>query len=125
MDHFRDNFQNIMDIGIAMLIAIFSGDKGELVSALQEIRRSIADNNDIGRAPYEVYIGSMVKSFVKPSPGMPQGWGSYRFQFPSDSQRYVDIDGDHAVKAKFFYDLLAEYVNQSKYIKSNYRDYEQ
>ncbi len=121
---FRDNFQQMIDIGIKLLIAIFGGDKEVFVSILEKIKASISNKNK-ANIPYKSYIGSMIKSLIEIKPGVKMSWKNHFFTAPIDSStQFFEIDGSENEQAIFFYDVLIEYIKQSKYIKSNIWEYE-
>lgn len=121
-DYFRDNFQQIVDIGILMLVAIF-GNKENLISVLNKISQNINDKDKDNSAPYEAYIATMIKMLHKITPGEQQEIGPYKFVFPVNKNQWLEIEGSEAEKARFFYSTLIDYISQNKFIKNNYREY--
>ncbi len=121
-DHFRDNFQQVFDIGIWMLVAIF-GSQENLVSVLDSIERDIKDSDKDQNAPYERYIATMVKMLHKITPGIEQNIGSYKFTVAVDNNYGLEINGSEAEKVRFFYSTLIEYISQSKHYKGSFREY--
>lgn len=124
-DNFRDNFQQIVDIGIKLLIAIFGGSKDQFVEILKEIRNDI-EESDNGRAvPYKDYAVSIIKKVIDIKPGTRTAYKNYFITLSSDhNSRHLEIEGAASNKTKIFYDLLIEYVNKSKYKKNSHFEYD-
>ena len=124
----RNAFQQMMDVGIKMLIAIFGGDKDFFVDLLKEIKENISDANAGKLAPYSAYSGSMIKTLINPKQGEKTKWNDYYVTLPvtSNGAYAVDsvVDGDPSVETKLFYDLLIDYVKKSKYSKNTQWEYD-
>jgi hypothetical protein len=119
-----NSFQEILDIGIKLLIAISGGDKAFFIEVLKEIRNNIDDSDDGKSIPYRAYSRSMAQSLMKVSPGVQTIWKDYSFTVPLDAGgRDLRVEGSDANKIRFFYDLLIEYITKSKYIKSGRWEY--
>jgi len=120
-DSFGDGLPKIVDIGIKLLIAIFGSDKDVFVSILQKINTSISDIENNRHAPYEAYIGSMMKSLIDVQADVKTQWRNYYFTAPTNLHaKGFTVEGKDAVQAKFFYEVLIEYVEKLKYRKSGH-----
>jgi len=120
-----DNFQQILDIGIKLLIAIFGGDKEAFVLVLEKIKLDIKDT-DREHAPYGAYISSMIRRIIKVETNVSTKWKDYSFVIPSDPRvDRFNAEGGVTAVTMLFYDVLIEYVKQSKYIKNSNWDYEE
>ncbi len=120
------DIERIVDIGIKFLVAIFGSDEKVFLALLLEIQSNISDG-DVGiGAPYGVYSMAMLKVLkIDMSPGK-KPWRGYSLDLPTPTNGYAQlgVDGNNAQKTKLFYELLVEYVKQSKYIKNNDWEYE-
>lgn len=121
-DHFEDNFQKIFDIAIKVAIHSFS-NTGVFINKIEIIKNSKIKREK--RMPYGKYILTMLKTLGLKIPEdltSSISWGKYSIKKGNNGFNPVDV----AVGQEefLFYDLLIEYVKNKKYLKSDYRDYE-
>lgn len=121
-DHFADSFQKIFDIAIKVAIHSFSNT--EVFLRKLEIIKDVKIKMD-RRMPYGKYIVTMLKSFGVQIPDSATSnvyWGTYLISKDDSGFDLIKVDGGK--EESLFYDLLIEYVKQRKYVKNDYRDYE-
>ncbi len=127
-DHFSDQRNQCIDIGIKLLIALY-GNKEHFLEILTKIRDNSSTTPHEGRQwLYAEYANSMLKRMIKTEVDSKHSWlDTYTVHATQDtngSGMNFYLDGNAKANARFFYDTLTEYVKRSKYEKQNYRDYE-
>lgn len=122
-DLFSDNFQKIFDK--AILIAIHSFSNTE---AFIEKIKIIKENNKTkteARMPFGKYIATMLKSLgmkITEDETADLSWEGYKIKKNPDRPNSIIVVGN--LEENLFYDLLIKYVENRKYLKNNYHDYE-
>lgn len=127
-DHFSDQRNQCIDIGIKLLIALYRNKERFL-----EILTKIRDNSSV--TPHEGkewfyadYTNSMLKRMIKTGVDSKHSWldkySIHATQDGSGSGINFRLDGGAKAFPRFFYDTLFEYVKRSKYEKQSNYDYE-
>lgn len=122
---FRNSAEQIIDIGIKLMIAMFGGDRDAFLTIVKEIKEDIKDGHTRPRMPYAPYISTMLRRVTNLQPSQNMIWNKYSFSTPENlSNDRINIDGNEATQARFFYDVLIEYVSKSFYVKNTEWEYE-
>lgn len=127
-DHFSDQRNQYIDVGIKLLIALY-GNKEHFLEILNKIRdNSSAIPHEGKQWFYAEYANSMLKRMVKLKAEAKQSWLDKYPIVAKQSERGAGVgiylDGNAQAHARFFYDTLIAYVNESKYEKQSSYDYE-
>ena len=127
-DHFSDQRNQSMDIGIKLLIALY-GDKVSLLNILKKIRDTSSETDMKASWFYAMYTNSMLRRMLKLEAGKKYSWlDKYNVVAKQNESNtgWVDahLDGDKQAHARFFYDTFIEYVSRSKYEKQSMYEYE-
>ncbi len=124
-DSFRDNFQQILDIGIKLAIAILGGNKEFFIEIIKEIKANIDILKSEAHAPYNAYSNSMIKKLMKAKTNEITDWHGYSFNLSQEGNfTRLNVDGGTEKEMALFYELLIDYVSKSKYEKNSKWDYE-
>lgn len=127
-DHFSDQRNQCIDIGIKLLIALYR-NKERFLEILTKIKDNSSDIPHEGKQWfYAEYANSMLKRMIKTEVDSKHSWlGKYSIHATQDgngSGMNFRLDGNAKAFPRFFYDTLLEYVKRSKYAKSSNYDYE-
>ncbi|MAZ40537.1 hypothetical protein CL654_00260 [bacterium] len=127
-DHFSDQRNQCIDIGIKLLIALY-GNREHFLEILTKIRDNSSVTPHEGRQWfYAEYANSMLKRMIKTGVDSKHSWlDKYSIHATQDgngSGMNFRLDGDAKAFPRFFYDTLLEYVKRSRYEKQSNYDYE-
>lgn len=127
-DYFSDQKNQLIDIGIKLLIALY-GNKERFLGILTKIR----DNSSVfvheGKQWfYADYANSMLRRMIKTEVDSRHSWlNKYSIHATRNENgggMNFLLDGGVKASPHFFYDTLLEYVKKNKYEKSSKYDYE-
>lgn len=121
-DHFADNFQKIFDTAIKIAIHSFSNTE-VFIKKIEIIKKSNLKREE--RMPYGKYISTMLKALGMKIPEDSTSsisWKKYSINKSKNGSDLIDVANGQA--EQLFYDLLIEYVENKKYLKNDYHDYE-
>lgn len=128
-DPFSDGRNKLIDICIKLLVAIYGG-KGNFLRVLKKIKENVSSSDTNREWFYANYSSSMLRRMVPIKAGEQAHWLGDKYlllavQDPSHSGR-VDIvlGSDKKANPVYFYDVLIEYVKQTRYEKTNRDEYE-
>lgn len=121
-DHFADNFQKIFDKAIKIIILSFSSTESfiEKIEVIKNSKTKLKKGMPFGK-----YITTMFKSFdmkIPENKSESLSWRNYKIN--KNEKSYDGISVDNNMEESLFFDLLVDYIKNKKYLKENYRDYE-
>lgn len=127
-EHFFDQKNQYIDIGIKLLIALY-GNKKHFLEILTKIRDNSSTNlHESKQWLYAEYANSMLKYMISAEVNSKHSWlDTYTIHAKQDTNGaglIFQLDGETKAHARFFYDTLIEYVKKSKYEKQSQHDYE-
>ncbi len=128
-DIFTDNWNQCIDIGVKLLIAVYGGDKQNFLNVLHEIRKSNAVVAGPGNNwQYREYSSSMLRHLMPLEIGKDASWlGKYEIVSVQDgsnsSRKNIYPKDENTANPAYFYDTLIAYVSRSMYEKQHNRDY--
>ena len=128
LDHFSDQRNQCIDIGIKLLIALY-GNKEHFLEILNKIRDNSSVTPHEGKQCfYAEYANSMLKRMIKTEVDSKHSWLDkytiHATQSENGSSMKFRLDGEAKAHARFFYDTFFEYVKRSRYEKPSIYDYE-
>lgn len=114
-DPFENNFKKILDISVKVLISIFI-NKDKLIYVLKNIKENINKSKEEKGVFYDKFIDQLLRAVVNDISAGERYWRDYKFFVPNDNNQIIQIEGDDKMKAKFFYEILIEYVEKELFI---------